>query len=210
MGALWSSSSQLPGVSSSSFLLTVWGLAPSRLPSYGARYPTPTGHPNAGSPLLYHKILSQHPWEAKQHSYAFMALKLQQRKLRREIWKDTCILKPSALIKQVPFLSTQQTPTTFSEATNLLCPHSQRGCFLTWHFQANTLAPGENRSRCLEEAQLHLNYDSKLISMFQTFHWMQNTCQRTLQQALSHSRTGTHKRKALFSLSPPFERLTPW
>lgn len=127
-----------------------------------------------------------------------------------ERFEDTYILKPPALIKQVPFLSTQQTPTTFSEATNLLCPHSQRGCFLTWHFQANTLAPGENRSRCLEEAQLHLNYDSKLISMFQTFHWMQNTCQRTLQQARSHSRTGTHKRKALFSLSPPFERLTPW
>lgn len=39
--------------------------------------------------------------------------------------------------------------------------------------------------------------------MFQTFHWMQNTRQRTLQQAQPHCRTGTHKRKALFSLSPP-------
>lgn len=39
--------------------------------------------------------------------------------------------------------------------------------------------------------------------MFQTFHWMQNTPQRTLQQALPHGRTRTHKRKAFFSLSTP-------
>lgn len=34
--------------------------------------------------------------------------------------------------------------------------------------------------------------------MFQTFCWMQNTSQRTLQPVSPHNRTRTHKRKALF------------
>lgn len=56
---------------------------------------------------------------------------------------------------------------TFSEAPDLLCPHSQRGCFSPGIFG---LTPGEKGSGFLEEAQLHPSYDSKLINMFQTFH----------------------------------------
>lgn len=212
MGALWSCSSQLPGVSSSSFLLTVWGVALSRLPPYGARYASPT----AQAPIccITKYLFSQHPWEAKQHSYAFMALKLQQRKLRRDICKDPYIWRPSALTKQVPFLNRPH------NIHSPLSPFTERLLF-TWHFWANTLAPGEKGSGFLEEAQLQPGYDSKLINMFQTFHWMQDIHQSTLQQALPHSRTGTHKRKkerkAFFFffflyLHPmkSFERFTPW
>lgn len=133
MGALWSSSSQLPGVLSSSFLLTIWGLALSRLPPHGARYPTPTGCPNAGSHLLHHKILIlPAPLRGKE---------VQRQRRGKGSWRER-------FAKVLTFwgLSFDQTssfwvpradPTTLREPPSLPCLHSQRGCFLTWHFWAN-------------------------------------------------------------------------
>lgn len=113
-GALWSSSSQLPGVSSSSLLLTIWGLALSRLPPYGARYPTPTGCPNAGSHLLYHKILIlSAPLGGKVVQLCFYGSEAAEKEgeeinLQRHFYFEA--LRPWALTKQVLFSSTQSKP----------------------------------------------------------------------------------------------------
>lgn len=201
VGALWSSSSQLPGVSSSSFLLAAWGLALSRLPPYGARYPTPTGCPNADSHLLFHNILIPSCFHGSENA----AKEEEERDLQR-FWGRWLWL--NKLHFGVPWAD----PTTLSEAPSLPCFHSQRGCLLTWHFLGwHTCTWWEwisilRGSKAPSKLQQLINQHVPNLSL-NAKHSPKDP------PALPHCRTGTRKRKALSSLSPPkksFERLTPW
>lgn len=207
MGALWSSSSQLPGVLSSSFLLTIWGLALSRLPPHGARYPTPTGCPNAGSHLLHHKILIlPAPLRGKE---------VQRQRRGKGSWRER-------FAKVLTFwgLSFDQTssfwvpradPTTLREPPSLPCLHSQRGCFLTWHFWANNWWSGDQDS-WRKKSFVHITTVNE------------STCSKpfteckTLPKGPSSKHCCTAgqaytKERHLFLYLHPiksFERLTPW